>query len=328
MPTVSVLMSVFNGERWLTEAIQSVLDQTFTDFEFLIVNDGSTDGSIEIINQFADKDCRVRILDKSNTGLSDSLNYGIERASGEWTARMDADDLCEPQRLAKQIELARADKDLVLVGTGLTLIDQHGLEGKAFQYPVRHKHLVKRLAGGGPFFAHSSAMYKTKVARELGAYRSMLMRAEDHDFWLRLSERGKIGCVRASLVYIRKHDDQISHCAGGRRQVVDSHIARMAYWSRQMQNKDLLDSMSESTFDEFSNWVEIEIERAGYFVFANFISELKTKVSLENSAANKLIVLVTSFIGSPLNMGHWLRVRLFGSNLPKILLKKWTGTTF
>jgi glycosyltransferase involved in cell wall biosynthesis len=328
MPTVSVLMSVFNGERWLTEAIKSVLDQTFTDFEFLIVNDGSTDGSIKIINKFADQDCRIRILDKSNTGLGDSLNYGIERACGEWVARIDADDLCEPQRLAKQIEVVRADKDLVLVGTGLTLIDQHGLAGKAYQYPVRHKHLVKQLAGGGPFFAHSSAMYKTKVARELRGYRNQLSRAEDHDLWLRLSERGKIGCVRDSLVYIRKHGDQISHYESGRRQVVDSHIGRMTYLSRQIHNKDLLDGMSDSTFDELSKWVEIEIEQAGYFAFANFISELKTIVSMQKSEADKLIVLVKCFFSSPLNMVYWLRVRLFGSNLPKILLRKWRVTKF
>ena len=321
-------MSVFNGERWLSEAIQSVLDQTFTDFEFLIVNDGSTDGSIEIINQFADQDCRIRILDKSNTGLSDSLNTGIERASGEWIARIDADDLCEPQRLAKQIELVRADKDLVLVGTGLTLIDQHGLEGKVYQFPVQHKHLVKQLTGRGRFFAHSSAMYKTVVVRELGGYRNKLSRAEDHDLWLSLSERGKIGCVRASLVYIRKHTDQISHDDGGRRQVVDANIARMAYWSRQMQYEDLLDGMSDSRFAEFRKWVEIEMEQAGWLVFADFISELKRKVSLEKSAFNKLIVLVMSLIGSPLNMSRWLRVRLFGSNLHKILLTKWTGKRF
>lgn len=93
-PEVSVLMSVYNGERWLAESIESVLNQTFTDFEFLIVNDGSTDGSGEIINRYAEQDSRIHVFDKPNTGLADSLNYGIARAKGEWIARIDADDVC------------------------------------------------------------------------------------------------------------------------------------------------------------------------------------------------------------------------------------------
>lgn len=322
-PSVSVLMSVFNCERWLSESIQSVLEQTFTDFEFIIVNDGSRDGSLEIINQFADQDSRIRFFDKPNTGLADSLNYGIERATGDWIARIDADDICEPQRLAKQIELARVEKDLVLIGTGLKLIDQYGLDGKAYEYPAQHKKLSKRLANGGSFFAHSSAMFRTKLARECGGYRVRFRRSQDHDLWLRLSERGFLGCVKEPLVFIRKHGDQISHDEGGRRQSVDSHIAMVCYWLRQMQYEDPVNSLSDSRFSDFHGWVESEMESAGVFELNDYITELKIKMVSSDTKRARYADPISSLIRSPQYSYRWIINRCFGSGLPKSLALKW-----
>ena len=117
VPSITVLMAVYNGDRWLAESIQSVLGQTFTNFEFIIINDGSDDYSPQIISQFAKKDSRIHVYDKENSGLTDSLNYGIEKAQGEWIARIDADDIWRSERLQKQIECVRLNTDLVLVGS-------------------------------------------------------------------------------------------------------------------------------------------------------------------------------------------------------------------
>ena len=328
LPFVSVLMSVYNGECWLKESIKSVLVQTFKDFEFIIVNDGSTDGSLHIIEQFADQDSRIRIFDKPNTGLADSLNYGIERARSNWIARIDADDLCAPRRLEKQIKLIRSDKDLVLVGTGLKLIDKNGLVGKVYNYPVDHKNLVSRLTRGGSFFAHSSAMYRRKVVCKLGVYRQRILRAEDLDLWLRLSEYGKIGCVREPLVSIRKHDDQISLDEGGRAQLIDSYVAMVCYWLRQMQYQDPVESFSDQQFSCFRDWVEMKMESAGVFHLSKYLAGIKRNVYSSNSKREIYALLLSSFIGSPQQSYRWLNSKIFGSSLPKALARKWMGQSY
>ena len=174
VPSITVLMAVYNGERWLAESIQSVLDQTFTNFEFIIINDGSDDCSLEIINQFAKKDSRIRVYNKKNSGLTDSLNYGIAEARGEWIARIDADDICNLDRLQKQIEHVRINIDLVLVGSGLVIIDENGQQSKVHLYPARHIRLTRRLSRGSPSFAHSSAFFKLSAV-EYSSKNSYLM---------------------------------------------------------------------------------------------------------------------------------------------------------
>ena len=129
-PTISVLMAVYNGELWLKESIRSVLKQTFSNFEFIIINDGSEDSSVEIIESFIKKDTRILLFNKSNTGLADSLNYGMMQAKGKWVARIDADDICESNRLQEQLDFVKLNKDYVLVGSGLNIIDEKGKNPK------------------------------------------------------------------------------------------------------------------------------------------------------------------------------------------------------
>ena len=96
--SITVLMSVFNGERWLAESLKSILNQTFTDFEFIIINDGSTDGTLKILEKYAKQDSRIKIYYKENSGLTDSLNFGVSKAKGKWIARIDADDIAHHER--------------------------------------------------------------------------------------------------------------------------------------------------------------------------------------------------------------------------------------
>ena len=221
-PSISVLMSVFNGERWLADSIESVLNQSFEDFEFIIVNDGSNDSSLKIIESFGNSDSRIRILNKENSGLTYSLNYGLSKARGAWIARIDADDICSPNRLLKQLNYSKSEKDLVLLGSGLFIIDDHGNQIKAYRYPKKHKRLVKTLSKGLPFFPHSSAFFKLSAALNIGGYRLPFKRTQDQDLWLRLSEVGKIGSLSEPLVFIRKHSEQISNNNFGNEQSIYS----------------------------------------------------------------------------------------------------------
>ena len=125
-PAVSILMPVYNAQRYLASAVQSVLDQTFSDFEFIIINDGSTDRSEAILQEFASKDPRVKIVSRPNTGLTRALNEALSLARAPLIARMDADDLSLPRRLELQVARFGADHDLVLLGGAYELIDAAG----------------------------------------------------------------------------------------------------------------------------------------------------------------------------------------------------------
>lgn len=311
-PEVSVLMSVYNGERWLAESIESVLNQTFTDFEFLIVNDGSTDGSGEIINRYAEQDSRIHVFDKPNTGLADSLNYGIARAKGEWIARIDADDVCEPERLESQWGVVSTNPDLVFVGSGLVLIDAYGNRTAVHHYPTSHRRLVAHLTTARKFPVHSSVFFRAEAFRQVGGYRSRIRRSQDWDLWLRFSEVGKLTSTRKPLVHIRKHAAQISHEEGGTRQKVDSRVAIVSYWLRQRGLPDPVNSDDES-FEIFREWVRESIDLEGQLQRegARNLMKLATNGSLYSRFR-----LIRYFFTRPGLAAMLIRERFFGSSLP------------
>lgn len=120
---LSVVLSTYNDEKYIAEAIQSILDQTYPYFEFIIVNDGSTDSTLNIIKSF--KDDRIVLIDKPNTGLIDSLNTGVRAAKYDWIARMDGDDIAEPYRFEEQVKAIK--RDIVLVSSQCSIIDSDGI---------------------------------------------------------------------------------------------------------------------------------------------------------------------------------------------------------
>lgn len=321
---ITVLMSVYNGERWLSEAVQSILDQTFKNFEFIIVNDGSNDKSLEIINNFATLDTRIRIINKLNTGLSDSLNQGIILAKGEWIARIDADDISMPDRLQKQYELAQTDSALVLIGSGLIEINPAGALGKVYLYPASHKALLHRLTVIKPFFSHSSAFYRVTAVRELCGYRGAKSRAEDYDLWLRLSEIGKISCITDVLVKIRKHPDQISHDENGRRQIIDARTALTGYWLRQLGFEGPEASiLMYSDFQLFNVWVEDRLNRSNIFTDAFFINKIKQELNAADQSFISRVRLSVSVLCQPAFLFRFLRQKLFGESLSKRMAIEW-----
>ena len=117
VPTISVLMPVYNTARFLKEAMESVLAQTFGDFEFIILDDGSTDGSVNVIRQFAERDDRIRFFPLEHRGYVNLLRHGLNQCRGEFIARMDSDDVCMPERFEKQINFMRANPDVVACGS-------------------------------------------------------------------------------------------------------------------------------------------------------------------------------------------------------------------
>jgi glycosyltransferase involved in cell wall biosynthesis len=321
-PVISVLLSCYNGARWLDEALKSVLSQTFLDFELIIVDDGSTDNSPEIIKLFAEQDSRIIVITKNNSGLADSLNVGIQRARGEWIARLDADDISEPSRLERQLAKATQNPDLVFIGSGLLIIDANGNPHKTYHYPDSHALLVRNLSTGRKFPPHSSAFYRTDVVRSIGGYRPRIKRAQDRDLWLRLSEVGQLAVVDEPLVRIRKHSDQISHEESGRRQIIYSHCAVTSYWIRRMGYSDPINA-DDSTFEHFHSWMANKLAREGQFNLFEYKLTIIRCFSEWRNAPRAFLLVFFHIFSKPFLLLQYFRVRIFGESITRRFALEW-----
>ena len=207
-PKVSVLMSVYNGERHLLDSIDSILAQTFTDFEFIIINDGSTDTTGEILRSYADP--RIKIVDQENVGLTKSLDKGIAMASGVYIARQDADDLSVKERFEKQVAFMDSNPAVALLGAQAVIID---VEGKAIAHcyhPTSSEFLKWRLLFRNTFI-HTSVMIRRSLLEERGlSYNPVFIRSQDYDLWERINEEASVANLSEDLVYYREHEGNIT----------------------------------------------------------------------------------------------------------------------
>ena len=222
-PKVTVLLAVHNGEPYVGEAVRSVLDQTFDDFELLVVDDASTDATAEVVEESGDH--RVRLLrNERNLGQVPSLNRGLRVAAGEYVARLDADDVCLPTRLARQVDVLDSEPYVCLVGAWMQAIDDRGrrlgrLEKRLIDYVdfVYHT-LIMRV-----YVSHPAAMYRRDPVVALGGYDETTGPSEDKDLWRKLVlERYEARIVPETLVLYRLHEEQLSQVRAAHQQQMDN----------------------------------------------------------------------------------------------------------
>lgn len=187
-PRVSVVMPVYNEERFLREAVDSILSQTFTDFEFIIIDDGSTDGTPDILAQYAQRDSRVRVFRQENSGLVRSLNRAVALSRGEYVARMDADDISLPKRLATQVRWLDSNPEIASLATRTDEIDENGRVVKRGDRYVGSAFIRRTLLRGYSILYHGSVMFRRVCFDRVGGYREEFKRAEDYDLWLRMTD--------------------------------------------------------------------------------------------------------------------------------------------
>jgi glycosyltransferase involved in cell wall biosynthesis len=210
---VTVLMSVYNGERYLREAIESILNQTFADFEFLIVNDGSTDASQSIIAAYDDP--RIRLVNNpTNIGLAKSLNRGMRLAKGMFVARQDADDISEPERLERQTKFLQDNPQIALVGSWYREIEANGRLRDQVRLPADQTELQWALLFYCPFVHSGVMLRKTLFWQEIGLYNEAFLYAEDHELWLRTSRHHLLTNYPAYLVRYRLNPHSMSETYG------------------------------------------------------------------------------------------------------------------
>jgi glycosyltransferase involved in cell wall biosynthesis len=208
---VSVVMSVYNGADFLPAAIDSVLSQTFQDFEFIIVDDGSTDRSVEIIGSYNDP--RIVLVRQKNQGVAAALNHGLKRTTGEYIARQDADDISLRERFARQVQYLDAHPEVAVLGTAALIIDAHDRPFSKFLPFAHHKRLVAELLRGVCPLMHGSVMVRRQAILTAGGYKPIFSHAQDVELWLRMSAQYRLANLREVLYHYRKHDRSITQQA-------------------------------------------------------------------------------------------------------------------
>ena len=199
-PAVTVLMPVYNAERFVAQTLDSVLAQTFGDFEFVIINDGSTDRSPEILRDYARRDDRIRLVSRPNTGYVVALNEGLGLARGRFVARIDADDLADPRRLELQVARMDAEPDLVALGSNAWAIDEDGRMLGDYDVPLAHEQIEAAHLKGSSSIHHPAVMLRPEAVKGVGGYRREFMPCEDFDLWLRLGEVGRLANLPEKLL--------------------------------------------------------------------------------------------------------------------------------
>jgi glycosyltransferase involved in cell wall biosynthesis len=242
-PVVSVVMVTRNVERFLAEAIESILDQTFLDFEFIIVDYGSTDGSKALIAEYASRDSRIKFECVAPCGLAEARNAGCLRARGEYIAVMDADDVALPEKLALQVAFMHEHPQVGLLGGAVRWIGTTGAPLRVDCVPTTDSALRKELEIRCPFWAPSVLM-RTRLFALVGGYREAFAPAEDYDLWLRIVEHCECANLSNVILNYRIHPHQVSM----RKRVEQTRgilAARVAAASRKSHGKDPFQNITE-----------------------------------------------------------------------------------
>ena len=202
-------MPVRNGGRYLDAAIRSIRNQTMADFEFIIVDDGSTDDTAAVIAGHAAEDARLRLVPLAGSGIIDALNTSLEAARAPLIARMDADDLAAPERFAVQFGALQTDPGLVLLGSAATIIDGNDRDLGSLAVETDGERLLSALRKTNPIL-HPTVMMRTSAVRAVGGYRPAFRYAEDYELWIRLTEHGRVRNLPMTLMRLRRHQRQTS----------------------------------------------------------------------------------------------------------------------
>jgi glycosyltransferase involved in cell wall biosynthesis len=222
-PRVSVLLPVRDGERFVGEAIESILAQTERNFELIVVDDGSTDATPEIVRGFDDP--RIRILRQEAAGLVAALNRGVEACTAPYIARQDADDSSLPVRLDRQAAFLDTHPDVAVVASWAARVDADGVQRDVLAVPTQPQALRRALLVGNPF-VHGSVVVRAEALAEVGGYRADYPHNEDYDLWRRIARRHGVAVVPEPLYVYREHASGVSRARAAeqgehRRRIID-----------------------------------------------------------------------------------------------------------
>ena len=236
-PRLSVLMSVYNGRPHLAAAVDSILAQTFAGFEFLIVDDGSTDGSGEMLESYARRDPRIRLFRRENRGLARSLNELIAESRGVYLARMDADDVSRPERFARQVARLDAEPGIDVLGGFARFIDEGTRPIIDTQAPTGHDEIDACNLVGRTALVHPTVVMRRAAVEAVGGYDPAYDGAEDLDLWLRMAERGRLANLDALVLDYRMLGTSVSGSKRSEQAVLTERTCRAAWQRRGLRDQ-------------------------------------------------------------------------------------------
>lgn len=238
---VSVVIPCYNAEKYIKESVYSIINQTYNKLEIICVDDCSTDNTLKILKEIARKDQRVIILQNpENLKISKTLNRGIEHSSGEYIARMDADDIALPVRIEKQIEFLEANPQIGLCGACCEKIDATGKHIGYMRYPLKHEELKSALLFTSVFI-HPTVVFRKKIFNELGGYED-LMPVEDFEYWIRIVQHFQVANLTDVLLKYRWHGDNVT---------VNQNIMRIEQLSKVLSlHQDFF--INQNTFQKYN----------------------------------------------------------------------------
>jgi glycosyltransferase involved in cell wall biosynthesis len=210
-PKVSIITGAYNAQDFISETIKSVLSQSFCDFEWIIIDDGSTDDTPAILAKAQEEDARIKLCSHENMGLTQTLNVGLEKATGEFIARIDCDDLWEYEKLEKQVEFLDSHPEVGLLACNYEQIDEDGNHlGKSHApYLSDHDTICKSFIKFNPF-VHSSVMFRRSILDKVGGYDPHFKYTQDYQYWVRMAQHTKLTSLKDVLVYHRVSKQAIS----------------------------------------------------------------------------------------------------------------------
>lgn len=238
-PLISVVMPTYNVGAYIDDAIESILSQSFGDFEFLITDDGSTDNTVRAIQKHAQQDSRVRFFPMKHEGYVAMLRFGLSQARGGLIARMDSDDVALPDRFARQVEYLKSHPECVVVGSQVILTDPYGTPVECPKHPITHEEIESDLlSGSGWAIVHPAALMRKDAVDAAGGYDRNLQLCEDVDLFLKLGERGRLANLPDVLLHYRQHPTSVNHTKFEQQQQVLPTVIAAAYSRRGQRMPD------------------------------------------------------------------------------------------
>jgi glycosyltransferase involved in cell wall biosynthesis len=269
---VSVIMAVYNSEKFLDESINSILSQTLKDFEFIIIDDYSADNSLNIIKKHAKQDKRIILIEnKKNLGLTKSLNKGLKLAKGKYIARIDADDIALPERLEKQYKYLEEHQDISLIGGAALVIDKNGKEIKKYKPITDEKKLKKILVKQNAIY-HPTIMFRNE---KNNSYREKFYYSQDYDFYLTKISKGKrLINIPDLLIKYRINSEAVSFTQRTKQKLF-AEKAKEFYYQRLKYGKDKYDKFNSNEIrninvEKSTNKIVLESEIKASFKLNDF----------------------------------------------------------
>jgi glycosyltransferase involved in cell wall biosynthesis len=277
---ISVLLPTYNDEKYIEETISSILKSSFKEFELLIINDGSNDRTLDIINLFDDK--RIRVISQKNKGLIKSLNLGLEEAKFDLIARIDGDDIMHENRLELQYDIINKF-DFDIVGSNAIIINDNSDPIGKTNLPISHEEIKNKLIQLSPAIIHPSLLIKKVCVISEGGYNKLYKHCEDLELWVRLIDKYKFYNSKECLISLRKHSTNISKQFISE-QILNSNVARYNY----------INSIPSNNLESFKS-VRKKINKSLSFTFLIFLHKINLNINYRfiNRCLNLMIIFTT-----------------------------------